>query len=717
MTYDERPEYSPNASSAQELFSNIPAELRQYPQWVCHKNKEPIDPKTGFAASPTNPAHWATYDEAVAAASRFDGIGFVLTEADPYTIIDLDDAGNDNEIYQRQVRVFEQFNSYTELSPSGRGIHIIVKGRTPCGRRRDKIELYPHARYMTMTGNVIRNVGIAERQELLDILFEQMGGSSSGVAGLQADRDATLDDATVAALLCRDPALAALYSGDLSAKGGNHSSADQALCNALAARSGNRAQVERIWMASPMANLPGRHVKMARADYRQRTIEEAFDRPEADPLNVGNFTVNGKAFFSDAPAPGDKPTFIDAADLASRPTSPRRNIWAENVPLAQTTMLYSPGGAGKSLFGQQLCTSVATGAHMLGVQTMICRALYITCEDDLDELHRRQHDICKALGVDLKDFRDRFWLVALTGQTNNELAVFDNLGRMAATPRYAELKATIEATRAELVFLDNVAHLFSGNENARNQVAAFLGLLNKLASETGAAIILVAHTNKAGDGSGSTAWLNQVRTALKLVIPADERGFVPDVNARRLTRVKSNYARAGEAVDFRWHRGAFVRAEDLPADVAEAVLSHARDDEDERVFLACLAERTRQRRAVSEKVSKTYAPTIFDKMTESNKVGKARLEAAMDRLFAKGAIERGFLWRDTTEGKDRFGLREAPANGPANDPPTRSANDRQPTPLTPPTDPPTHPYTTYMDGGAFEGPPPSEEEGSEPMDD
>lgn len=83
---------------------------------------------------------------------------------------------------------------------------------------------------------------------------------------------------------------------------------------------------------------------------------------------------------------------------------------------------------------------------------------------------------------------------------------------------------------------------------------------------------------------------------------------------------------------------------------------------DNDLFLACLRERTRQRRAVSEKHSPTYAPSEFVRMPESQKIGKARLEAAMERLFRIGIIDRGELWKDDHR-KPVFGLREAAANG------------------------------------------------------
>jgi hypothetical protein len=90
-----------------------------------------------------------------------------------------------------------------------------------------------------------------------------------------------------------------------------------------------------------------------------------------------------------------------------------------------------------------------------------------------------------------------------------------------------------------------------------------------------------------------------------------------------------------------------------------------RDSGDNRIFLACLAERTRQVRAVSEKRSPTFAPMVFEDMPDSHRIGRKRLEAAMERLFRTGEIERAELWK----GPDRkpvFGLRATAGNGAVN---------------------------------------------------
>lgn len=530
--------------------------------------------------------------------------------------------------------------------------------------------------------------------------LEPLRSRASGDATIEPPHSPTEGDSHVVARLLANPRHAALYRGDLTGCKGI-SEAEQVLCNVLALQGCTPAQVEAIWLASPIGQ---REKTQRRKDYRQLTIAKAFNTqpPKLPSVDTSNLTYNGVPLFQQASVatPADTPTLIDAAELAAMPASPRLDMWGGNVPVAQVTLFFGGGGSGKSLLLQQLASSTALGFPMFGIQSMSGVALYITCEDDIAELHRRQHDICRSRGTSFAHNKRRLALVSLTNVIGNELAAFDAQGRMVVMPRFHWLRDTIIAIGAKLVVLDNVAHFFAGNENVRNHVAAFLGLLNMLAHKSGAAIILIAHTNKSGEGSGSTAWLNQVRTALKLEIPADANGFIDDFDARVLTRIKSNYSRTGERIAFRWHQGAFKATVELPDDLANQLASNAKSANDERLFLACLAERTRQRRAVSELVSKTYAPTVFARMVESEGIGKLRLEQAMDRLFKAGAIERGFLWRDTAEGKDRHGLRETSANAPVNHPPTRPANVRQLDGEPPPSDPPTLPIYYVNGGGA-----------------
>jgi putative DNA primase/helicase len=153
---------------------NIPDELKKRPQWVSwriemRKNKKTgkLEPTkvpyqhTGRRASATDLATWSSFEDALSAhESGSDGIGFVFSSGDPYTGIDLDKVVNPEtgEIKPEAQEIMGALDGYQELSPSGTGVHIIVRGKIPSGHKNRAdgwIEVYSQERFFTMTGRVI----------------------------------------------------------------------------------------------------------------------------------------------------------------------------------------------------------------------------------------------------------------------------------------------------------------------------------------------------------------------------------------------------------------------------------------------------------------------------------------------------------------------------------------------------------------------------------
>lgn len=346
--------------------------------------------------------------------------------------------------------------------------------------------------------------------------------------------------------------------------------------------------------------------------------------------------------------------------------APKRRFILEGwIACGSAGLLSGQDGVGKSLLAQLMATCAASGREMLGISIERCNALYVTCEDDLDELQRRQEAINRGLGIDMADLKGRLLCASLKGHIGNELAILSAENGLVATPRYEQIRKKALDFGARLIFLDNAAHVFAGNENARHEVAAFLGLLERLSIEIDGAVILLAHPNKAhGQGnrqgnefSGSTGWSAHVRNRLFLDW---EGGEMPNPDGRVLRRSKANYARMGEEIAFVWHDWTFAKLDDLPPDTARQLEDIARANAENDIFLACLAEYTRQGRHVSDKPSAIYAPKIFAEMPEAKakNIGKERLQAAMDRLFRTGKIERGIIRRDKEKGRDVEGLLE-----------------------------------------------------------
>jgi putative DNA primase/helicase len=147
----------------------IPKELKGRPQWVVWKiekpagkpTKMPYNPKTGKRARSTDLMTWVTFPEALGALQEgeYEGVGFVFCSADPYTGLDLDGCRNleTGELNPEARAVVDAFEgAYMEVSPSGTGVHIIVRGKLPeKGKRREWIEAYYQDRFFTVTGRAL----------------------------------------------------------------------------------------------------------------------------------------------------------------------------------------------------------------------------------------------------------------------------------------------------------------------------------------------------------------------------------------------------------------------------------------------------------------------------------------------------------------------------------------------------------------------------------
>jgi RecA-family ATPase len=329
---------------------------------------------------------------------------------------------------------------------------------------------------------------------------------------------------------------------------------------------------------------------------------------------------------------------IDPCSLFGIPVPDRKWIVLEWLPVGYTTALYGDGGLGKTLVVQQLMTSCATGRPWLGLAVEPCKVFGLFCEDDEDELHRRQDAINCQYGINFSDLGNMRWVSGVGA--NNLLMTFERDGQGFRTDRLEELTQVVKLFAAKLVIIDTAADTFGGNENDRGQVRQFIGTaLNKLARDIGGAVLLCAHPSRSGlsatgdlDG-GSTAWSNTVRSRWSLTRPRDD-DTPADTDERILTRRKANYAAKGLDIKMRWQRGVLVP---LSASNDFAGLASRRSAEE--VFLRCLDEANAAGRRVSDsKHAGNYAPKVFSKSPSAEEYKARDLTLAMERLFSAGTI-------------------------------------------------------------------------------
>lgn len=271
----------------------IPQMTKDLQQWDCYKlevvdgdtTKVPYNPTTGQRASSTDPLSWVPFTVAEAAyrdLELYDGICFFVTKESGLVFIDLDDSIKDGHIEPWAMDIVKQFDSYSEISQSGEGLHLLIDGTKPGAKCRTaayphKIEIYDHARQACITGDVLEgHSSIEARQVALDKLYHEIFGEEQPQQATAAPGRSNLSDEDVLlkARTAKNGAdFEALWKGSLLGYNGDESAADQAMMNKLAFYcGGDRVQMERLFSQSQLGQ---RQKWTDRQDYRGRTISKA----------------------------------------------------------------------------------------------------------------------------------------------------------------------------------------------------------------------------------------------------------------------------------------------------------------------------------------------------------------------------------------------------------------------------------------------------------
>jgi hypothetical protein len=193
---------------------------------------------------------------------------------------------------------------------------------------------------------------------------------------------------------------------------------------------------------------------------------------------------------------------VVAASFAGADAPPRSWLVRDLITDRTVTMLSGDGGVGKSLLAIQLGVSVAAGRNgWIGVLPEAGPVLYVSAEDDLEEIHRRLEDVVTGHDLSLEELAD-FHIAPLAGK-DAVLGVPGKGGVITATPLWTAIVDATATVRPKLVILDNLADIFAGNENARPEARQFIGMLRGLAIEHGLAVLVIAHPSLSGLSSGT----------------------------------------------------------------------------------------------------------------------------------------------------------------------------------------------------------------------
>jgi putative DNA primase/helicase len=321
----------------------IPAELKERRAWVCWRwakrnGKWTKVPKqvNGWNASTTDPTTWTDFETVCKHAEKLDGIG-VCFDGD-LCGIDLDDCVDPatGEVQPWAQAIVDRINSYTEITPSGTGLHILMLAKLPEGRRRKgSIEMYgvPSSRFFTVTGRHVSGTPttVEARYKAFSDLHVQMLPRAARVYHPLPPTSPV--DATDAELLTRARAakngasfIALFDRGDTGAyhtvsKDGTtnegRSEGDLALCSYLAFWTGrDPARMDGLFRRSALmrSKWDERH---GAATYGQGTIRKALDRV-TESYSLGSL---------------DDWTPDSAASGTGLVRLPRQLLWAELSPV------------------------------------------------------------------------------------------------------------------------------------------------------------------------------------------------------------------------------------------------------------------------------------------------------------------------------------------------------------------------------------------------
>ena len=266
-------------------FEYLPQELKQYNSWILWRleNKEgklikrPVSPITKRPIDITDNKNYCAFDVAVNAIDEYHRLGFALSDNDPFTFVDLDDSKGDAEILKKQIDISNWFDSYQERSPSGKGLHIIIKGSVGKGINTKIAEIYSKDRFMTITGDCYKHMDIRDYNNDINSLKQYLKPDKETVnIPDYSNYVPTFTDEELY-YKCRDAAngqkFLDLFAGEWKQYYKSQSEADLSLINILAFYTKDREQITRLFYYSKL----GERKKAKRANYINDMLDKCFD--------------------------------------------------------------------------------------------------------------------------------------------------------------------------------------------------------------------------------------------------------------------------------------------------------------------------------------------------------------------------------------------------------------------------------------------------------
>jgi RecA-family ATPase len=349
--------------------------------------------------------------------------------------------------------------------------------------------------------------------------------------------------------------------------------------------------------------------------------------------------------------------YINMENWDNEPVPQQQWSVLNRIPRYQTTLFSGEGAIGKSTIELHRVSAHVLARDWLGTMPEPGPAIFIDAEDHVDVLHRRLAAIIQHYGVKFADLiQGGLHLISLAGE-DAVLATASRSGKVEPTQLYKQILEAVGDIKPATIGIASSANVFAGNENDRNQVQQFIGLLTRMAIVSRGSVNLISHPSLTGIStdtgmSGTTQWHNAVRARMFLRGTKPAADEQPQGDLREIIFKKNQYGPISENVVLQYRNGMF-----LPAPGVSSLDRAAYEAKAESVFLDLLARFTRENRNVVASPCATYAPTLFAKEPEANGVSKDALADAMARLFKSETIWNEPCGRRASRGSCRIALK------------------------------------------------------------
>lgn len=536
--------------------ANIPTELKNRPQWVVWRyearngeqkpTKVPYAPRTGRRADSTDPRTWSTFDESLAVYERGDwaGIGYVLSPDDPYTGVDLDHAlDGDGKVKPWAMYYVDGLNSYTEVSPSGKGLRIFTRAAWPYDRhKKGDIEIYADKRFLTLTGNHLPDTPqtINDRSEVMPIIYADVFDTPplSEERPQLPTQPVDIDDTRLiekAHAARYGSEFAALWRGDTSAYSGDDSRADYHLIKSLLFwTGGDDSRADRLFRQSGLMR-PKWDERRGDSTYGDRTMAAALQNLRA--VYNPQVSPNGHTQSQPFGAPGQREiqSFAESALSEPNETRPRFQIlhadeldtmppveWLVDDELAagQFNLVWGPSQGGKSFYMLDRALNIAQKQPVI----------YVAAED-AQGYAARKIAWCKHHGKGAS----QLYFVPQPVNLFDAKNVQDFIEQVA------------RPLSPVLLVFDTLARCMVGaDENSARDMGVVVENLEQIRRTTGSAVCPVHHAGKDGKSyRGSSALFAAAYASVEvskdddvITISCDKAKNTPEFKARKFRLVQ-----------------------------------------------------------------------------------------------------------------------------------------------------------------------------------